>query len=240
MRRMKLRVVLSGLALSTLLGGSASAATHQLVATLDGAQEVPAVNTAATGSATLTYDDVTNKLTGTLTYQGVTATAIHIHEEKRGVNGGVALDIGALPSPIAIDLTVDEANEPALLAEGTYINIHSGNFVNGEIRGQITAPPADAGSDAATGDGGGSSSGASSSGASSGASGSSSGASSSGTSGATTTRVDSGTAAPPVNDDGGCKTSPASGGDGSAPLLALGTAVALGMLVRGRRGRRGR
>ena len=142
MRHMKLRVVLSGLALSTLLGGSASAATHQLVATLDGAQEVPAVNTAATGSATLTYDDVTNKLTGTLTYQGVTATAIHIHEEKRGVNGGVALDIGALPSPIAIDLTVDEANEPALLAEGTYINIHSGNFVNGEIRGQITAPPA--------------------------------------------------------------------------------------------------
>lgn len=232
---MNLRASLAGLSLF-FLAAPASAAAHSLAATLDGNQQVPAVVTAGNGAAALTYDDTTKKLTGMLSYTGTgTVSAIHIHTGARGANGGVSYDIGALASPIAVDVDIDAAEEATLLAGGMYFNVHTDTFPNGEIRGQIEKPAADAGAEGGASDAGGSSS-SSSSGGTSDAGGSSSSSSSS-SSGASTTRPDGGAApAAPATDNGGCATAP-SGSDGSGALLALGTAIAVAAAARGRRRR---
>jgi MYXO-CTERM domain-containing protein len=244
---MKTSLVLASSLALLLVSGVSSAAVTTYKSTLNGAQETPPVVTAATGSATLTYNDANKKLTGTVTYTGVTATAQHIHQEACGVAGGVvqALNAGA-GGVIAVNVTLSGAEETALVAGKLYVNIHSAAHGNGEIRGQLyldgsgTMCPAsnDGGTEGGTGDAG-QDSGTSGSSGSSGTSGTSgtsgsSGATSGGTSGsngATTTPVDAGTSGEvPADDGGGCATSGTespSNGLAVAGLAGLGLAVIL-------------
>lgn len=110
-------------------------------ATLIGDQEVPAVASAATGSATLTLERSTGVLTGTMTLNGITgATAAHIHDGAVGSNGGVVVTLsettpGNWTVPAYTKLSVDQA---AKFEAGTlYLNVHSAANTGGEIRGQI-------------------------------------------------------------------------------------------------------
>jgi hypothetical protein len=69
-----------------------------LKATLSGAQEMPAVATAGTGSGTLTYDPSTKRLNWTVTYSGLSgpAAAAHFHgPAASGANAGVVVPIGS-------------------------------------------------------------------------------------------------------------------------------------------------
>ena len=108
-------------------------------ATLNGAQQVPATNSLGTGSATLILspDEQTARLS--LSFSGLTSaeTDAHIHvPAAAGSNAGVLfpLPLGQL-SDFEITLTPQQVAD--LKAGLHYINVHTSNFMNGEIRGQF-------------------------------------------------------------------------------------------------------
>ncbi|HYC37951.1 MAG TPA: DUF4214 domain-containing protein [Usitatibacter sp.] len=107
---------------------------------LEGWQQVaPYVVTAATGTGTATYNTVTRALTLNLPYSGLGSaeSAAHIHGPgARGVNAGVLYGL-APASPKADTVTLTVAQETQLFAGELYVNIHSANYPNGEIRAQI-------------------------------------------------------------------------------------------------------
>jgi hypothetical protein len=118
----------------------------ELTANLLGANERPdPVNSPGTGTGTFTLED--NTLTLVITYTGLTATAnaAHIHgpanaEESAPplidlapFNGGAFGTAGTFTGQVI--LTAPQ--KAALLGGRTYVNIHTGNFGAGEIRGQI-------------------------------------------------------------------------------------------------------
>ncbi len=108
---------------------------------LTGAQEVPANSSQATGTFNGTYNRNTKVLTYTLTYDGITPTAMHFHKEAIGQSGGVEVPIGSTPysSPVTGQTPVlTQDQEADLLAGDWYVNIHSSQFPAGEIRGQLT------------------------------------------------------------------------------------------------------
>ena len=115
---------------------TAPAATT-LTATINGAQQVPVVSSAATGNFTGSYDSGTKQLTYTVTYQGITPSIAHIHIGAPGVAGPVAIPFANLTSPITgtVTLTADQADN--LLKNSMYVNMHSNASPNGEIRGDI-------------------------------------------------------------------------------------------------------
>lgn len=110
---------------------------------MTGANEVPANTSAATGSATFTYDKTTYILSGTVSFSGITPTAGHIHKGAAGTNGGVIFPLGTAPftSPIVFALvTLDATQQADLLANMYYVNLHSVALPGGEIRGQLIKP----------------------------------------------------------------------------------------------------
>lgn len=115
-------------------------------ANLAGANERPEpVNSPGTGTGTFTLKDST--LTFAVTYSGLTATAnaAHIHGpagsdenappliDLAPFNGGAFGTAGTFTGKVI--LTAPQ--KAALLGGQTYVNIHTGNFGAGEIRGQI-------------------------------------------------------------------------------------------------------
>ncbi len=119
------------------------------VATLTGASEVPAVNTAATGNATVTF--TTTGLNYTVNVSGITAvTASHIHAPAAvGVNAGIVLNLnpnttvttGLLASGTATttnSATIGIDSLKALIRTGqAYVNVHTTANPGGAIRGQL-------------------------------------------------------------------------------------------------------
>ncbi len=123
-------------------------------AKLSGQQEVPPVQTTASGMAWFKpmQDKVWFKLNVT-DMQGVTQA--HIHTGKQGENGPVVVTLykSATPQPINGKLaygniTANLLEGPmkgkqisdlvtAMSNEGTYVNVHTEKYPNGEIRGQI-------------------------------------------------------------------------------------------------------
>lgn len=109
-------------------------------ATLNGAQEVPAVVSAATGTGRVVIDPATRAISGGIQLTGLTATAAHIHLAAAGVNGPVAMGLvsagaGAWNLPAGSVLTA--AQLKAFKQGNLYFNAHSAAFAGGEIRGQI-------------------------------------------------------------------------------------------------------
>jgi hypothetical protein len=126
-----------------------SAAAHATLwpvsAQLSGGSEVPSNPTTGSGTFVAVFDDSTNTLTYTLTYQGLTGpiTASHVHMAPAGVNGPVIVTIGALPSPMSGSAVLTAPQAAALMTGGLYVNVHTAIFPGGEIRGQLAvAPPA--------------------------------------------------------------------------------------------------
>ena len=111
--------------------------TTTLSATINGAQQVPANNSTATGTFAGTYVSTSKQLTYTVTYQGLTPSVAHIHTGAPGATGQVAIPFANLTSPITgtVTLSPDQAND--LLNNRLYVNIHTSTFSNGEIRGDI-------------------------------------------------------------------------------------------------------
>ena len=108
-------------------------------AVLSGASEVPSNASAATGTATITFNTTTKIITVVVNFSGITATASHIHQAAIGSNGSVVFPfIAPITSPINYTSgALDASQESILNANGYYVNVHSAAYPGGEIRGQI-------------------------------------------------------------------------------------------------------
>jgi len=119
---------------------SAQAKTWHFTAKLDGASESPATTSKGTGSAKLSFDDATKKLTYEVDYKGLSGdvVAAHFHgPAEAGANGGVELPLTAGPSPIKGEATLDDAKAADLAAGKWYVNLHTKENPMGEVRGQV-------------------------------------------------------------------------------------------------------
>ncbi|WP_165820550.1 CHRD domain-containing protein [Pontibacter virosus] len=116
---------------------------------LTGAAEAPPVNTQATGTFRGTYNMDTKVINYTVTFQNISPTAMHFHKGAVGVSGPITVPINPGSDPYSSDNPyisplvsstppLTDAQEAELLAGEWYINIHSSQYPNGELRGQIT------------------------------------------------------------------------------------------------------
>ena len=106
---------------------------------LTGKEEVPAVETAATGTGTITVG-ADKSISGSVTTKGVEGVAAHIHQAAAGKNGPpiVALEKtgdGVWSVPQGSKLTEEQV--AAYKAGELYVNVHSAAHKGGEIRAQI-------------------------------------------------------------------------------------------------------
>ncbi|MBL8862215.1 MAG: CHRD domain-containing protein [Planctomycetes bacterium] len=107
--------------------------------TIDGAQEVPASGSTATGTIRMLIDTSSNTLHYQITLTGLvnTETAAHIHGfAGPGVNAGVLYNLPLGNSKVGT-INYLESEEQGLLSGLTYVNVHTNIFPGGEIRGQI-------------------------------------------------------------------------------------------------------
>ncbi len=113
-------------------------------AELSAAEEVPANDSAGTGTLEAAFDTETKVLTWTATFEGLTgpAVAAHFHgPADPGQNAGPVVTIEDLESPSEGEATLDDAQAADLQAGKWYVNFHTEQYPDGEIRGQVL--PAD-------------------------------------------------------------------------------------------------
>lgn len=139
-------MVFSGLALAGALG-LAQAAPVSFDVPLTGAQQVPPVQTAGSGSAALTYDPATRVVTWKITFSGLSspATMAHFHgPAAAGKNAGVKVWLSEkgkeVTSPISGQATLSPDEAKMFEAGDMYINVHTKDHPGGEIRGQVVPP----------------------------------------------------------------------------------------------------
>lgn len=138
----KLNVLLATLAVgaSVAYAGAASAEMMKMKATLNAKSEVPANTSTATGTADITYDTSSKKLSWKLNYSGLTgpATMAHFHgPAEAGKNAPVAVPITPATSPSEGSATLTDAQAADLMAGKYYVNVHTEANKGGEIRGQV-------------------------------------------------------------------------------------------------------
>ncbi len=133
-------------------------AKHELNGTLSGQQEVPPVDTMATGAAeflpVLPSNETVDFSINATSIEGVTAG--HIHSGIEGENGPVVVTLFQF-DPAQNEVTergtittdmLEGAMEGMSISDlltavkngSTYVNIHTEQNPDGEIRGQITSP----------------------------------------------------------------------------------------------------
>ena len=130
--------LLSPVACVLLLAGVVAAQSFMSV--IDGSQEVPAVNTPATGLGCYSYDSGTGMLSYDISFSGLLGneTAAHFHgPAPPGLNAGVqfGLPVGSPKIGMVGPLSAGQAAD--LNAGLWYVNVHSDQFPGGEIRGQL-------------------------------------------------------------------------------------------------------
>jgi hypothetical protein len=110
---------------------------------INGAQEVPASGSAATGFGRVFLDEMAGTITFTVEFSGLTSnqTAAHIHAPGVvGMNGGVIINLGTVggtSNTISGSAAITPTQIDQLRSHQAYINIHTMNFPDGEIRGQL-------------------------------------------------------------------------------------------------------
>lgn len=139
----------SVLLVGVVLAGArpAYAETFECTTSLDGSREVPPVETDGTGTATLTFDSETSELMWEIEFSGLSgnATAAHFHgPAASGSNAGVQVNIGdvsGLVSPMNGTAVLNAVQATTLLDGELYINIHTEENPDGEVRGQVSCEP---------------------------------------------------------------------------------------------------
>lgn len=115
------------------------------IADLVGLQEVPEVVSTARARAAVTFNVDTRAIQIHLNSQGADdGVGAHLHRAVAGTNGPIAVGLtqdGSAPGHWFVEnATLTQEDSDALLAAGTYVNLHTPANPDGELRGQI-APP---------------------------------------------------------------------------------------------------
>jgi hypothetical protein len=139
------------IAITALAVNSTWAAPRTFFAVLTGGNEVSDEGTAGAGdpngagSATILVDPERSLLCFAITVQNITTpSAAHIHRNIAGQNGDIVVGLGAPTSgaPGASSGCVTGVNRNILNAirnapGGFYVNVHTGDFPAGAVRGQL-------------------------------------------------------------------------------------------------------
>ena len=140
--KMRQASVTASLFIFTLLLASVAPA-QEFRAEINAAQAVPLSTSSATGLGCFTLDADNNALHYEVSYSGLESAevAAHIHVAPVGSNGmgAYTFPLGAIKIGTVELLTVTQIAE--INAGLWYVNIHSTNFLSGEIRGQILPAP---------------------------------------------------------------------------------------------------
>jgi hypothetical protein len=124
--------------------GAAFAEMLDFSAELSGTNEVPPNDTAATGMLDGTFDTDSMEFSWTISYEGLTgdATAAHFHgPAAEDENAGPVVPIeGDLASPIEGSATLTEEQAQQLQDGLWYFNLHTAEYPDGELRGQVLQP----------------------------------------------------------------------------------------------------
>lgn len=125
----------------------AQAKPMSMTVQLSGANEVPPVTTKGGGTAKLSYNPTTRKVTWSVTYSGLGshATMAHFHgPAPAGKNAGVQIWLskkgGPISSPIKGQAKLTPAQAKQFMAGDWYVNVHTKKHPAGAIRGQVTPP----------------------------------------------------------------------------------------------------
>jgi Cu/Zn superoxide dismutase len=131
------------LALAALAAAPVAAQTV-FALSLDESQEVPPTGSSAVGDCVAQLDAFEGALAITCVHDVAGPTGAHIHAAPPGVNGGIVFPFPSAVSPIDGVWELGPDDVAALEAGNLYVNVHSGAFPNGEIRGQFTPAAAEA------------------------------------------------------------------------------------------------
>ena len=143
-QRASLRRWSFGVLATVIAAFTLAAQAEEVKVTLSGENEVPPVQTKASGSGTIAINqDMT--VSGSVTTTGIVGTMAHIHLAAQGVNGPVIIPLSkngdnGWTVPPGSKLT--DAQYQAYKAGELYVNVHSDAHKGGEIRGQLPAPMA--------------------------------------------------------------------------------------------------
>jgi len=124
---------------------SASARAEMFTAYLTPAQEVPPTASTARGFARVLVNETTGQITFTVVFEGLssTQTLAHIHAPAAiGASASPIIDfpvVGGTSGTITGTAAITPTQISQLRQHLGYVNVHSTNFPNGEIRGQLGA-----------------------------------------------------------------------------------------------------
>ncbi len=114
---------------------------NRFTAQLSGASEVPPADPDGAGSAAISINDASNRVCTDLEVRMIgTVTAAHIHRGVAGTNGPPVITLDAPDDNDSDDCdTADDAliDEIRRNPAGFYVNVHTADYPNGAIRGQI-------------------------------------------------------------------------------------------------------
>ena len=130
------------LALLLLISGSLYAQQPMSIS-LKGDAEVPPVTTSASGTGQFTVL-AERMVSGSIKTLGMAPTVAHIHEAAAGKNGPPIITLSKTSNdsfvvPAGAKLT--EAQYTSFVAGNLYVNVHSNQHPEGEIRAQLPGKP---------------------------------------------------------------------------------------------------
>ncbi|EGN75318.1 CHRD domain-containing protein [Idiomarina sp. A28L] len=114
--------------------------SHTFDVSLSGDQEVPQVDTSASATGSVELDDNLMQFRASIDLSDIeNIEGVHIHDGSIGFNGPVAFGFEQSGDGIyeIAETDISESLMSDLLSGGWYINVHTTDFPDGEIRGQI-------------------------------------------------------------------------------------------------------
>ena len=124
------------------LSGTSAGETQFLTAVLQGAQEVPANASTATGNVSVLLDKITREVYVTGSFSGLAApaSAAHLHHGLTGTSGPNIVNLSAtnaISGTITGNAIVRSTFADSLINGLVYANLHNSSFTGGELRGQL-------------------------------------------------------------------------------------------------------